>query len=399
MQIAMIGQKGIPAIHGGIERHVEELSVRLVGLGHQVLVYTRPHFTPKGMKQYRGVKLISLTSWKTKHFDAISHTFVATLHAVRSNVDVIHYHGVGPSLLAFLPKILGSKAKVVSTFHCIDRLHQKWGLFARLLLRAGEWSSVHHPDQTIVVSKTLKRYVQKEFHREATYIPNGIEPQPLRLSRTAPVLKRFSLTPNQYIISVSRLIPHKGIHFLINAFRELQTDKKLVIVGDGFFTDEYVQYLHELAANDPRIIFTGFQSGRDLRDLFTNAALYVLPSQAEGLPIALLEAASYAVPLVASDIPENLEVIHANELPIGMTFRNGDTNDLARVLRLALRQKSAMQTMAKRARNVVNEQYNWHDVAKATEAVYRRLVGFTHHVPVRTIGRIRQQRIAVSSIA
>jgi glycosyltransferase involved in cell wall biosynthesis len=399
MKIAMIGQKGIPAIYGGIERHVEELSVRLVGLGHQVVVYTRPYFTAKQLETYRGVSLVSLRSIKTKHLDAISHTFFATLHAVRSNVDVIHYHGVGPSLLSFLPKLLGSKAKVVSTFHCVDRKHQKWGLFARLLLRAGEYASAHYPDQTIVVSKTLQHYVAAEFGTSSVYIPNGIEPQPLRATRASGALERFALQPRQYIISVSRLIPHKGIHYLISAFRSMKTEKKLVIVGDGFFTDEYVQYLHELAAGDPRIIFTGFQTGQELRELFTNAAVYVLPSEAEGLPIALLEAASYSVPLVASDIPENIEVLTATPRSLGLSFRTGDVDDLRRVLQQALRRPSAMKTMAKHARNIVNSKYNWDDVSKNTEAVYRRLVGEMRHIPVRGRTSLRQHRIAVTSLS
>lgn len=382
MKVAMIGQKGIPAIHGGIERHVEELAVRLANNGHEVFVYTRPHFTPRTMKHYRGVHLISLSSLKTKHLDAISHTIFATINAVRSKVDIIHYHGVGPSLVAFLPKLLRSKAKVIVTFHCIDRKHKKWGFFARQALRHGEWSAVNHPDQTIVVSKTLQKYVAHVFNKQVPYIPNGIEPQPQRTRASTTTLKRFGLKPNEYIVSVSRLIPHKGIHHLISAFRRTETRMKLVIVGDGVFTDEYVQYLHQLAEDDPRILFTGFQNGQPLRDLFRNAALYVLPSEAEGLPIALLEAASYGVGIIASDIPENREVIHADRLPIGLTFATGDDEDLQRVLADALRRPGQMQVMAERARKLVNTQFNWDDVAAQTETVYRRLLNSTRRVPI-----------------
>jgi len=394
MKVIMIGQKGIPAIQGGIERHVEELSVRLVQLGHEVIAYTRPHFTSPKVKEYRGIKLVSLTSLKTKHFDAISHTLVATLHALRQQPDIIHFHGVGPSLLSFLPKLFRSKAKIVATFHCVDRKHTKWGFFARQFLRHGEWSAVAFPDQTIGVSKTIQKYVKHVFGKDIAYIPNGIEPQPRSAPRTTTVLKRYGLTTGNYIVSVSRLIPHKGIHYLIEAFRQIQTDKKLVIIGDGFFTDEYVRYLHELAGDDARILFTGFQQGQDLRDLFTNAALYVLPSEAEGLPIALLEAASYGVGLIASDIPENREVIHADALPIGLTFANGDANDLRRVLSQALRQPAAMRQLSVRARNVVNDQYNWDDIARQTVAVYRQLLPTVRRVPVRDES-FRSKRVAV----
>ncbi len=393
----MIGQKGMPAIHGGIERHVEELSVRLASMGHTVTVYTRPYFTPTGMKSYRGVRLISLPSIRSKHLDAISHTFAATIHAVRSGADIIHYHGVGPSILSFLPKLLRSKAKVVSTFHCIDRKHQKWGFIARQFLRHGEWSSVTHPDETIVVSKTLKKYVKHMFGKQATYIPNGVEIPRTSARRRSPTLRRFNLTPGEYIISVSRLIPHKGIHHLISAFRQVSTNHRLVIVGDGFYTDEYVQYLHELAGDDARIVFTGFQSGQDLRDLFSHAALYVLPSQAEGLPIALLEAASFGVGIVASDIPENREVIHADRSPIGLTFVTGDIDDLRRVLTDALRRPAAMRNMAQRAKKVVAEHYQWRDVATQMVAVYTRLCNRPTSVRVASAGSMRSRSVAVNA--
>lgn len=377
MKIAMIGQKGIPAVHGGIERHVEELAVRLASHGHDVRVYTRPHFTPSTLRTYRRVSLISLPSLKTKHFDAISHTFIATLHAMRHGADIIHYHGVGPSILSFLPRLFRSRAKVVSTFHCIDRKHQKWGFVARQMLRHGEWASVTHPDRTIAVSKSIQKYARGVFGRELTYIPNGVEPQPASARKRSPTLRRFDLQSGKYIVSVSRLVAHKGIHHLIAAFKNIRTDHKLVIVGDGFFTDEYVQYLHELAADDPRVIFTGFQSGQDLRDLFAHAALYVLPSAAEGLPIALLEAASYGVGIIASDIPENREVVYAGRRPIGLTFATGDIEDLERVLTDALRRPAAMREFALRAKRLVAEQYAWDDVTRATESLYKELLGST----------------------
>ena len=397
MKVAMIGQKGIPAIHGGVERHVEELAVRLAARGHEVVVYTRPHFTSRDMKHYRRVQLVSLPTIKTKHLDAISHTIFSTIHAVRHGADIIHYHGVGPSLVAFIPKLMRSKAKVITTFHCVDRKHKKWGFVARQALRHGEWSAVNLPDQTIVVSKTLQKYVANVFGKNVPYIPNGIEPQPQRPRAMTTTLKRFGLKPNEYIVSVSRLIAHKGIHHLISAFRRTDTKMKLVIVGDGVFTDEYVQYLHQLAEDDPRIIFTGFQNGQPLRDLFRNAALYVLPSEAEGLPIALLEAASYGVGIIASDIPENREVIYAERMPIGTTFATGDDEDLQRVLGDALRRPAQTQQMAERARKIVNTHFNWEDVTNKTEAVYRRLMNSTRRVPIQDHSSQRTEWVTVAT--
>lgn len=369
MKIAMIGQKGIPGIYGGIERHVEQLSRDLVKRGNTVTVYTRPYYTPKELHSYHGIRLVSLPTIRSKHFDAITHTFLATLHALWQPYDIVHYHGVGPALLAFIPRLFRPKMKVIVTFHCIDRRHQKWNLFARFVLWLGEHAAVYFPHETIVVSKTLRAYCKKQFGRETTYIPNGIpmEPNP---RTSALIRKKFGLVSNNYILAVSRLIPHKGIHYLISAYRQLRTKKQLVIVGDGFYTDSYVQELKKLAGNDPRIVFTGFQSGKTLAELFVHAYLFVLPSETEGLPIALLEAASYGTCILASNIPENMEVIRAGGNLIGYTFQNKNAQDLAKKLRELLRQPRATQTKAKLAKTVVQRYFNWRNIGNDVEQLY-----------------------------
>ncbi len=219
MKIAMIGQKGIPAIYGGIERHVEELSRELVDRGHDVLVYARKWYTPVNTKQYKGIKIIHTSSIKTKHLDAITNTLTASINAIGQKPDVIHYHGVGPSLLAWIPKIFAPKVKVVVTTHCLDRYHQKWGWFARLALRLGEKTAAYFADETITVSKTLHSYYLNEYKTNTNYIPNGIRKVKSTAKNDNASLRQFNLEPKKYVVMISRLVKHKGAHYLIEAWK------------------------------------------------------------------------------------------------------------------------------------------------------------------------------------
>ena len=276
MKIAMIGQKGIPCLLGGVERHVEELSTRLVKDGHKVLVYARSYYTPKDTKEYKGVRIIHLPTVKSKYLDAIFHTFLSSVHVLFQDVDIIHFHAIGPSFLCFIPKILKPQAKVIATFHCKDWEHQKWGILARTFLRMGAWIAVNIPDKTIVVSKTLRKYCRDKYGEDCEYIPNGVKvkdnsEQITDNSKQITEIRKFGLERNGYILTVARLIKHKGIHYLIKVYNKLETNKKLVITGEGFHTDKYVKYLKSLAGSNKNIIFTGFKTGQDLEDLFKNA--------------------------------------------------------------------------------------------------------------------------------
>ncbi|MDD5567291.1 MAG: glycosyltransferase family 4 protein [Patescibacteria group bacterium] len=369
----MIGQKGIPALYGGVERHVEELAVRLAKRGHKVAVYTRPNYTSSRKKNYRGVSLVSLPSLPTKHFDAISHTFFATVHAMFQDYDIIHYHSGGPSLLSILPRIFRPSVKVIGTFHSIERRHQKWGWFARLVLRLGEWACVTFPHQTIAISRPLQKYCFKTYGKKTIYIPNGISGEFTRSKKARVITKQFGLMTDQYILTVARLIPPKGIHYLIEAYRRLNTRKRLVIAGDSAHTDGYVKKLKELAAGDPRIVFTGFQSGKTLAELYSNAYLFVLPSEIEGLPLALLEAAGFGRCSLASNIPENLEVLRVNKEVIGYVFKNKNVKDLQIKLTELLKRPEEMKKIGKHARQVVLQHFNWHTIARQTEKLYSLL--------------------------
>lgn len=372
MKIAMIGQKGIPTRFGGIERHVEALSVRLGQMGHEVLVYTRPWYAASRKRFSKGVRTVATPTIQTKHLDAIAHTFTSTLHAMRSNVDIIHYHGVGPSLLAWIPRVFAPRIRVVSTFHCIDRKHAKWNILARVALMLGEFAAVIFPHETVVVSKMLEAYCMNRFNRDVRYIPNGISRPGKALTS---YLHKNGLVQGEYLIMVARLVPHKGAHYLIEAYDRLHRKgqhggKRLVIVGGSAFTDAYVAKLQTMAAKNDDIVLTGTKSGRELDALFAGAYAAVHPSESEGLPIAVLEAMSHGKTVISSDIPENMEVTRA----YGINFRNKSVDDLVRKLRYALTHPVDMIERGKKARTFVLTHFQWDDVAKHTDQLYKSLV-------------------------
>ncbi|NQU77669.1 glycosyltransferase family 4 protein [Candidatus Falkowbacteria bacterium] len=367
MKIAFIGQKGIPTRTGGIERYVENLSIGLTKLNHEVFVYTRPNYTPKRIKKHQGVHLISMPSIHTKHLDTISHVFFATLHALFQNYDIIHYQNVGPALLSFIPRLLKFRTKIITTFHCLDRNHQKWGPFARFFLHLGEWAACKFPHKTITVSKTLRDYCYKKYHTKAEYIPNGATPFP-KTPKTPEVLKKFNLEKGRYLLVVSRLVRHKGIHHLIRAFRSLKVNLKLVIVGSGAFTDDYVEKIKKLASGDNRIIFTGRKQGPDLVAFYQNCYFYVHPSESEGMSLSLLEAMSFSKAVLVSDIPENLEVA----ADAGLAFENKNCVDLQKKLKILIKQPDLVARLGDLAAEKVKKEYNWEKIITQTDLVYEK---------------------------
>lgn len=367
MKITLIGQKGIPTLAGGVERHVEELAVRLAKQPDtDVVVYTRPWYTAKTMTHYKDVRLVSLPTFYSKHLDAISHTFLAVVHAALiERVDIIHIHAVGPALFTWLARLLRPKARVFVTFHCIDRQHQKWGMFAKLMLWIGEWSAMQFAHEVIAVSHTLKQYAYESYGRVVRYIPNGAS-----LGQSAApsiIAQQFGLEKNGYILMVSRLVRHKGAHHLIKAYQGLHTTKQLVIVGESAFTDDYAKEIKQLAAGDSRIVFTGLQTGKALQELFANAYCFVLPSESEGLSIVLLEAGSYGKALVASDIPANREVVDG----VGILVPVANVAALQSALQNILADEGLAQTLGERARSVVQKRYLWDNVALDTYQLYQ----------------------------
>ncbi len=373
MRIAFIGQKGIPAKSGGIETYVEQMAIRLAEKGHEVVVYTRPNYTDPSLRAWKGVRLVSLPSIPTKHLDAITHTLLASAHAAFSGFDVIHYQAIGPSLLAFIPSWFSRGTKVISTFHCRDYFHKKWGWFSQSALRLGEWVACRIPTRTLVVSRELREYVSRVYHRRTDYIPNGAN---VPTSKTAPEsLAALGLREGRYVLSVGRLVGHKGIHYLIKAFMELEdTNKvpnntKLVIVGAHANTREYESYLRLMAKGRDNILFLGERFGRELEELFSHAALFVQPSESEGMSIALLEAMAHGLPTVASDIRVNREVLSN----AGVLFQNKNVSDLRDKMAFLLNSPEDASMFGEQAKRRIVDEYSWDAAAEKLLRIYESL--------------------------
>jgi glycosyltransferase involved in cell wall biosynthesis len=370
LRIAMIGQKGMPATYGGIERHVEELASRLAGRGHEVTVYCRESYGSVPLDRYRGVRLRQVRTIASKHLDAIVHSSTSTLAALRDRPDIVHYHGLGPGLVAPLPRYL-ARSKVVLTVHGLDHQRAKWGRAARAVLETAHWFSGHVPDARVAVSRALAAHYETRFGTEARYIPNGVAAP--RLLPARQIRSRFGLAPGGYLLMVGRLVPEKSADLMIRAFRRVSTGLRLVIVGGSSFSDDFVARVRAEAADDPRVVLTGFAYGDLLAELYSNAAGFVQPSRLEGLPLTLLEAASYGLPVVASDISPHLEVLVA-DAPGRRLFRDGDADDLVRAVTRLVADPTGERTGAAVLRDRVADEYTWEVATGELERLYRDLL-------------------------
>lgn len=327
MKIAMIGHKRIPSREGGVEIVVEELSKRLVEKGDKVEVYNRKgkHIASESLpgntsRYYKGVRLITILTINKKSLDALIYSFLATLRAIFGRYDLIHYHAEGPSAMLIIPHML--KIRTIATIHGLDWQRAKWGGLATKYLLLGEKIAAKYADEIIVLSKNTQDYFIKTYNRQTHYIPNGvIDPLPIEADV---IEKKYGLKRNDYFLFLARIVPEKGLHYLLEAYKSLDTDIKLVIAGTSSHTDEYFEKIKTAVEQDNRMIMTGFVDGQEREELFSNCRAYILPSDIEGMPLSLLEAMSYARKCIISSIPENIEVIKNN----GYVFEKGNSMSL-----------------------------------------------------------------------
>jgi glycosyltransferase involved in cell wall biosynthesis len=368
MRVAFIGQKGIPAKNGGVERHLENLAINLAKMGHEVFVYARSSYNTERLKKYQGVKIITVPTIASKNLDAIMATFLAVLDTPRRHFDIIHFQSIGPASLLRLARVLNPKKPLVFTFHCQDYYQKKWGPFGKYYLGLGERIGNRHADRTIAISKELAEYADQNYHNHAIYIPSGIKIN--EITEAAEIKKLWGLEKNSYILAVSRLVRHKGLHYLIKAYQGIKTDRKLVITGTGSFTDDYIKELHDLAAANPNIIFTGNQTSSILQELYSNAAIFIQPSEYEGLSLSLLEAMSYRRPCLVSDISSNCEALDE----AGIYFKNKNVDDLRIKLSQLLNQPEKWVDYGDKAWARIKAEYTENSVTAKTEAVYQKLL-------------------------
>ena len=368
MKIAMLGLKGLPGIFGGVEKHVEELGARLAEKGHEVTVFCRKKYTPSPC-MYKGMNLVLAPTIHTKHLDASVHTLIGGLSAGYGPFDLVHYHAIGPASMSFIAKAFGKP--VIATIHSLDYLRDKWGPGAKWALRRAEEATLFFADRIIVVSRLLeKRYEAKS--KPVAYIPNGVSFPVFR--KPDLIQQQMGLNGRDYIFWAGRFSPEKGVHYLVDAFRSVKTDYKLVLAGGGNHTEKYVKDLQLKIDSDNRIIAPGYVSGSMLEELFSNAALFVLPSEHEGLPVALLEAMSYRIPCITSDIPACREVAIVNGKPLVDFAAPKDVGDLNVRLTKALKEPERLKENVIGAEKHVRENYHWNNVADKVEREYTLLL-------------------------
>ncbi|MBI5237145.1 MAG: glycosyltransferase family 4 protein [Deltaproteobacteria bacterium] len=367
IRVAVIGTRGFPGLQGGVEKHCEELYPRLVKLGCRVRVYARKCYVGPTRKDYKGVEIYPLWAPRKKSIEAVVHTFLAVLHAGlnRKNFDIVHIHAIGPSLLAPLARMFGFK--VIVTNHGPDYDREKWGFFAKTVLRMGERAGASFATRLISVSKHIKKTIEQRYNRQSLYIPNGVEIKPL--TRPGALMGRYGLKKHGYALAVGRLVPEKGFHDLLDAFAGIDTDWKLVIAGNADHEDDYSRGLREKAARDSRVVLTGFITGPGLSEVYSNAGFLVLPSYHEGLPITILEAMSYNLPVLASRIPANTELIENEE----RSFMPGDIAAMKEKISRAIHGDAGKDT-APANKKRIQEEFNWDNIAKETMKVYNSVL-------------------------
>lgn len=370
MKIAMIGQKRIPSREGGVEVVVTELSTRLSAMGYRVEAYNRSGYHVSGKefddgrgRLYKGIRIITVPTFKNGKLNAIVYTVLGTFRALFGGYDVIHYHAEGPCIMLWLPKLFG--IRVVATIHGLDWQRAKWGNFASYILKAGEKTAARYADEVIVLSRNVQDYFKDAYHRDTHYIPNGVNRPEKKEVRE--IEKKYGLKKDGYILFVARLVPEKGLHYLIEAFRGIDTDKKLVIAGGSSHSFEYMEKVQEMASKDKRVLMTDFVQGRILEELYSNAYVFVLPSDIEGMAISLLEAMSYGNCCLVSDIKENIEVVGEK----AETFAKGDVEDLKKKLTGLLKSPGTVDKYKKESSGFICSKYSWDDVMEQTLALYR----------------------------
>ena len=373
MKVAMIGHKVVPSRRGGIEKVLTSLCPLLVELGDEVTCYNRT--SDKIENEYlgtvkdgafKGVKIKNAFTLNVKGIAAMMASFTAAIAVSFKKYDVVHFHAEGPCAALWIPKLFGKKC--VATVHGLDWQREKWGKgFASKYIKFGEKCLVKYADEVIVLSQAAYDYFKETYGRETVIIHNGIEkPEKKELNL---IEKEFGLIKNEYIGIISRLTAEKGIHYLIDAYKKVKTDKKLVIVGDTSDTDDYVALLKEKAGDNPNIIFTGFQSGERLEELYSNAYIMALPSDLEGMSMSLLEALAYGNAVLCSDIPENTSVAEDR----AVYFKKSDVDDLAEKLQTLCNDSEKVAELKNGVDEFILSRYNWKDIAVKTSNLYKNI--------------------------
>lgn len=372
LNIAMIGQKIVPSRRGGVELVLTTLCPLLVDRDCRVTCFNRSekiieeeYIGAVVENYYKGVRQKKVLTIHKKGLSAVSSSFFAAIAAALGRYDIVHFHAEGPAAMLLIPKLLGKKCIV--TVHGLDWQREKWqGGFGSRYIKFGEKMLAKYADEVIVLSRGVSQYFKDTYGRDTTLIPNGV----IKPKKRKPdlIYKKYNLKGGDYFCSLSRLTEEKGVHYLIEAYSRIKTDKKLLIAGDTSDTDVYVSRLKQMAANNPNIIFAGFVSGNLLDEIYSNAYAYILPSNIEGMPLSLLEAMSYGNAVIGSDISEITDVVEDKAL----IFQKSNVDDLAEKLQLLSDRPELVQMYRNDAAEFICGKYNWDDIADRTVELYKR---------------------------
>ena len=370
LNIVMLGHKRIPSREGGVEIVVEELATRMAAAGHRVTCLNRAgkhvggkEFDVAELKEYKGVQIRKVPTLDKKGLAAMTASVTGAIAAAFGRYDVVHFHAEGPCAMLWLPKLFGKRC--IATIHGLDHQRAKWGKFARTYIMLGEKCAAKFADEIIVLSKGVQQYFRDTYGRETVFIPNGVTKLEIREAQL--ITEQYGLKKDDYILFLGRLVPEKGVAYLIDAFKNVRTDKKLVIAGGSSDTAAFAQELKDRAAEDARILFTGFVQGRMLEELYSNAYVYVLPSDLEGMPLSLLEAMSYGDCCVTSDIEECAAVMKE----YGATFPKGDVSALVETLQRLCDEPQLVDAYKQQTADYITGKYSWDDVTEKTLELYR----------------------------
>jgi glycosyltransferase involved in cell wall biosynthesis len=366
LNIVMFGHKRIPSREGGIEIVVEELATRMVERGHHVTVLNRRGKHVSGgeverVNEYKGVHVKTVATIDKKGLAAMTSSFTAAVKAAVSKADVVHIHAEGPAAMCWIPKLAGKR--VICTIHGLDWARAKWGGFATKYIKWGEKQAVKHADEIIVLSRGVQEYFKTTYNRDTVFIPNGVSrPEPRSVNE---IKKLWGLEKDSYVLFLGRIVPEKGLRYLVEAWKDIKTNKKLVIAGGSSDTETFMNELREMSPEN--VVFTGFQQGMVLEELYSNAYIYCLPSDLEGMPLSLLEAMSYGNCCLVSDIPECAEVVEDK----AAVFPKGNVDELRRVLQQLLDDPETVEKYKVGAADFICQKYNWDDVVEKTLEIYK----------------------------
>ena len=370
LNIVMLGHKRVPSREGGIEIVVEELSTRMIKLGHSVTCLNRgghhvsgKEFDYQSLNEYKGIILKTVPTFDKRGLAAMTASVTGAFTATFGRYDIVHFHAEGPCAMMWLPKLFGKRC--IATIHGLDHQRAKWGKVASTYIMLGEKTAVKYADEIIVLSAGVQDYFKKVYNRKTCFIPNGVTKP--TIERANEITEQFGLIQGSYILFLGRLVQEKGIRYLIEAFKSVKTDKKLVIAGGSSDSNAFANELREMAKDDHRIVFTGFVQGKLLEELYSNAYIYTLPSDLEGMPLSLLEAMSYGNCCLVSDIPECADVVEDK----AVTFQKGNVRDLTLKLQMLCDSPDIVDRFKAQAADYICKKYNWDDVVNCTLELYR----------------------------